>query len=1555
MQDLSGRQIKGYELHDMIGAGGFGAVYRAFQPVIKRDVAMKIILPEHANHPEFIRRFEFEAQLVARLEHIHIVPLYDYWREPDGAYLVMRWLRGGSLRGLLKEGPIEIDLAVRIVEQVSAALAVAHRRGVVHRDIKPDNILFDEDYNAFLADFGIAKDLREPAVDDEGNDIDDSATLTGSPFYLSPEQAQSQPVSPVSDIYSLGIVMYEVLTGHPPFSGERGLMGILLNHINDPTPSLLDRRPDLPPAADVVIQRATAKDPQSRYTDALSLAIDFRRALTGVEATETDMQMIHVGTDTDMDDLLVITKPLSPSTLIIIPGEDVANPYKGLQPFEEADAEDFFGRTALIETLLERMQEPGDISRFLAVIGPSGSGKSSAVKAGLIPALRKGALPGSERWYMVEMVPGHDPFLALSSALLGVAVDPPADLLERLRTDDRALVTAIDEILPEDTNAELVLTIDQFEETFTLLDDEAARAHFLNLLLMAIAEPSCRIRLIVTLRADFYDRPLLYPGFGEMVRRRNEVVLPLSPDEMREAIVSPAKRAGLTVETGLVAAIVAEIAEQPGALPLMQYALTEVFERREGITLTLDAYHASGGVLGALARRAEELYESTEPAKQEAMQQMFLRLVTLGEGTEDTRRRAQQAELMAVADDENMVNDVLDLLGKYRLLTFDHDPDTRAPIVSVAHEALIREWRRLRGWLDDNREDILLQRRVADATEQWHKQNRDASFLASGMRLQQFEPLLERGTVALTPDEVAYVQASIAEGERQAAEKAAQEARERELERRAKARLRMIVAVVSVAAIIAAILAVLALASRQEAQDQRKNADQQRSTAQYNAEVAEEQRDIAESLALVANAQMVFSEKNRDLAIALALKAVEIDDPPTEAQLMLGKAAFSPGARAIFDDHGTYVFGAVFSPDGTRFASASYDQMVFLWDAATGDVIYQFEGHNIDDGERRWVRALTYCQDGDTILSGDQFGLTLLWRVADGEIIQRLEGEHQGPVRGVACSPDGTTAITVSDDWTGVVWDLETGSMIHRLGVVEDEQDPANPVGHQERVLRVVYSPDGKTAATSSYDSTIRLWDVATGEEIRQFTGTKENLVTVAFSPDGTMLLSGGSDRAIRIWDVATGEEIRQLQGHDSWVKSVRFTQDQRVILSSSDDGTVRLWNAETGDEIERFEGHTGQVEQAEFNPDETQVLSASLDGTLRLWDLTNGAEVGRLLGGNTDRVITVDISADGTRAVTGGADSMVYIWDMATRQKIGSFDGHIETGRAIEPLLISPDGVLVASGAPSANDVVLVWNIETGEIVWELIGHDNTVNSAAFSPDGQKLVTVSQDYFFKVWDMATGEEIHTSEEFESTLRGAAFSPDGALVAISTSSPDNMVALYDTTSWEQVKTLDGHTSAVNEVRFSPDGTRIVTGSDDYTARLWDAASGDEIRRMSGHTAGVSRVVFSPDGNTIASSSEDGTVRLWDVATGQTIRQFDNDLYAVNGLAYNPDGLTVLSGAADATLRLWDATPLTLERLVNWTYTNRYIPELTCSQREQFRVEPTCDAEGIYPTSTPYTP
>ncbi len=700
MEDFGGQAVRGYELRRLLGEGGLGVVYLAYQQVVDREVAVKVILPKYANHPEFIRRFEVEAHLVARLEHPFIVPLYDYWREPDRAYLVMRYLRGGSLRDLLHDrGPLDLTTIAHMLDQIAAGLRAAHRHGVVHRDIKPANILLDLEGNSYLADFGIAKDLGE------GSGQDQAEAMIGSPGYISPEQVKSESVTPQADLYSLGVVLYELLTGEHPFPGETPST-LPFKHLMEPLPSLKAANVELPSALDAIIQRATAKAPADRFPDALSLAAAFREAIDAAQAVTDAAYEVPtvVGLTTDP------AQPDVPTTLLDAALLDVENPYKGLRAFQEADASDFYGRDALVSRLLDRLAETGDAFRFLAIVGPSGSGKSSVVRAGVIPALRQGRLAGADKWYFTEMLPGAYPLDELELALLRISQNASFDLGEQLRRDERGLLRATRLVLPDD-DSEMFLLIDQFEELFTLVEDEAAREHFLNNLLAAVLDPRSRLRLLITLRADFYDRPLLYEELGEVMRRRTEVVLPMTTAELERAIAGPAERIGLTLEPGLTDVIIADVEQQPGVLPLLQYALTELFERREHLRLTRDAYRASGGALRALADSAEDIYTGLGEPQQKVARQIFLRLITPGEGADDTRRRVRRDELPFGPD----ADAVIDAFGRRRLLTFDRDPVTRNPTVEVAHEALIGTWQRLREWITDSREALHLHRRLAAA------------------------------------------------------------------------------------------------------------------------------------------------------------------------------------------------------------------------------------------------------------------------------------------------------------------------------------------------------------------------------------------------------------------------------------------------------------------------------------------------------------------------------------------------------------------------------------------------------------------------------------------------------------------------------------------------------------------------------------------------------------------------------------------------------------------------------------------------------------------------
>ncbi|MGW8252073.1 MAG: nSTAND1 domain-containing NTPase, partial [Anaerolineales bacterium] len=472
-------------------------------------------------------------------------------------------------------------------------------------------------------------------------------------------------------------------------------------------------------------------------------------------------------------------------------------------------AADFFGKEELTQRLVACLGENRPYARFLAVVGPSGSGKSSLVKAGLVPALRHGALPGSANWFIVKMVPGSHPYEELEIGLLRIATNPSVRLMELLRRDERGILQAARLGLPFE-EGELLLIIDQFEEIFTLAVDQGEARQFLESLYVAVTEPRSPLRVVITLRADFFDRPLMVQGLSTLLQERTEVVVPLSVSELERAIRSPAQRVGVEVEPVLVTAIVVDVMEQPGALPLLQYALTELFERRQDQRLTLEAYQAIGGVGGALDRRAEQVFTGLSDAGMSSARQVFLRLITPGKGasavslpTPDSRRRILKSELETIGiggselafdlarqagDSTSAIAEAIESFGSARLLSFDSDAATRSPTVEIAHEFLLSEWQRLRGWLEESRGDMRVQRALGYAAGEWSDAGRDPSFLLHGARLSYYEDWAANTDLVLTRDERLFLDASLADRQ---AQQAADEARKK-LESVQKRRMRVV-------------------------------------------------------------------------------------------------------------------------------------------------------------------------------------------------------------------------------------------------------------------------------------------------------------------------------------------------------------------------------------------------------------------------------------------------------------------------------------------------------------------------------------------------------------------------------------------------------------------------------------------------------------------------------------------------------------------------------------------------------------------------------------------
>jgi len=1448
--NLSGQTIKGYELRELIGHGGFGAVYRAYQPAVDREVALKLILPEHANQPDFIRRFESEAQVIARLEHPHITPLYDYWREPGMAILVMRLLRGGSLQDSLEhKGAWQTTDVVRLVDQIAGALTIAHRNHIIHRDLKPANILLDEEGNAYLADFGIAKQLTQPQP------LPPEEDRYGSPAFISPEQVIGQPVSPQTDIYSLGMVIFVTLTGQTPFF-DSNTDTVIRKQLSDTLPPIQTLRPDLPYAVNIIIWRATSKRPEARYPDAYSLANDLKQVLA---PDSTSSVMAQISTPSIPR---ILSNPPNANTIILEPASGYTNPYKGLQAFQEADENDFFGRKELIERLIKRLADGEKNNRFLAIVGPSGSGKSSIALAGLIPALKRGALFGSQEWFYVQITPGNNPLQQLADGLLSIAASTPTSLTDLFGADDDALATIIPNILPVDSS-ELILLIDQFEEIFTLVADEEIRARFLKLLVKAAQTPTSRLKIIITLRADFYDRPLQYSGLSELMRDNTEIVLPLSLPEMEEAITQPASRYGIQFEHGLVTRIINDVNQQPGALPLLQFALTELFDKRDGYQLKTESYEEAGGVLGALARRAEELYVSLDSYSQAAAQQMFLRLVSLTEGAEDTRRRVTRTELNIIASDKTIVQKVLDEFGKHRLLTFDYEPGTRTPTVEVAHEALIRVWDRLREWLQSSREELHLHRRLSTAATEWVNAGRDKSFLPSGARLVQFESLAVSPIIKLTPDESAYIWASVA------------------ARQQASQRLRNILIGVSIAAIVAIALAVFAFDRQRAAEIQTVRAN--------NEAIISRSRELAVTA--------LRPDNRLDLALLLSLESLNTANTFEARNSLVTNLEAKPQLTHFLTAHTDTIRALAYSPDGKLLASAGKDLSVILWDTQTNQPIGQpLQGHT------NWINALAFSPDNHTLLSVSIDGTIRRWDVSTGKLIGDPLTPNSTELWSVAFNPDGKTFATGDKNGTILLWDTATGKPIGK------------PLaGHTDLVYALTYSPDGKILASASGDGTIRLWDANNGNPFGDpLAEHKGSVLALAFSPDGTRLASTGVDETVILWDPSTGEYIDEFPTeHTKRVKALAFSNDGTLLATASDDNTVRLWDTSTWEQVgQDLTGYSDHIWSMAFNPKNQTLAVASADNAIMIWDLTSNLPFIQYINPQASNVLAVVFSPDGKMyASSGGSkgnDNLIHLWDASTNKELKTLPN--DTGY-ITDLAYTPDGSKLVSA--SSDNSLDIWDVSTAKPIQVInLTGDNRYIPVAYSPDGHTIASGNANGEIELWDANTGQAIgkplagHTG-----AILSLAFNSDGTQLA--SGSADKTVIVWNVATQQSIgKPLTGHTDEVWAVKYSPDNQLLATGSTDRTVRLWDALTHEPIGQpLLGHTDRVKSLAFTPDGSTLISGSQDNSIILWDVAQKLPIgRPLIGHTNFINALSVSPDGSTLISAGEDNQLIIWDINP-----------------------------------------------
>ncbi len=1138
-------------------------------------------------------------------------------------------------------------------------------------------------------------------------------------------------------------------------------------------------------------------------------------------------------------------------------------PYKGLEVFEEEDAELFFGRERLVNDLISRVQE----SRAVFVTGPSGSGKSSLVRAGLIHALRQGTIKSlhSERWLYETMKPGREPLQELALAFSRLKSPELASYFQAHANEVNILNECAESVLSGRKDQRFVFFVDQFEEVFTQISQEEERLAFLNMLAHAGTVENGRVILLFAMRSDFVSNCATYLAINELLSQQFRQIGAMQPEELVSAIALPARHVGLPIEDELIARIINDMKGEPGVLPLMQFALKDLFDSQQEkggvIALRLEDYLRHGGIQKSLKRHADASLAELNEKEQNLARSIFSGLIEIGRGTQDTRRTALFDELIPVNTNAEDVKAIVQKLADARLIITDEQAGKNT--VTISHEKLIDAWPWLKKLVNENRDVIALQNEIVNDAKEWEDHHHDPSYLYSGARLVNANEQLKSNRLVLSGTAFEYIRAG-----------------------QTRQRRGQIVLFGSITIIFALLITVVVIFANLTKE-------------------AQKQANIALARQLAAQAQSISATRNSKqmIAVLLATQSMKMFPSSESAQFLMNNN-FAAHLIARLS-HDVYTSSFAFSPDGKYIASGGCDNTdsqgfctqgtARVWELTTGmEVARMVHGNS--------VSSVAFSSDGKYIVwSGcdntDSQGFCTqatarVWEVMTGREVTRMV--HDDSVNSAVFSPDGKYMISVSSYRTARIWDTATGKEVTRmtLGMVHS----------------VAFSPDSKYVVSASAiinDNSARVWELTTGTEVARMVHDT-SVYSVVFSPDGKYVASAG-DTTARVWEAATGKEVTRMT-HDSSVGSVAFSPDGKYVLSASYDNTARVWEATTGREVARMT-HDSGVGSVALSPDGKYVASKSADKTIRVWEAITSKDFGRMVHDNS--VYSVIFSPDGKYVASGSADHTVRVWEVMTGKEIA----RMVHGNWVSSVAFSQDGKYIVSGGcdevSSDSDnfciqgTARVWEVMTGKEI-SRITHEGSVSSVTFSPDGKYVVSEDWYHRARVWEMMTGKELaHMTDDWISPV---AISPDGKYIVSGTYAASGNVINTTARVWEVMTgkeiartVLSG---SVHLVAFSSDGKYIVSVSDDDTARVWEAATGKQVAQVI-HGSWVSSVAFSPDGKYVISGSNDSIARVWETATGKEVARMTHD-GPVNSVTFSPDGKYVLSGSDDHTARVWEA-------------------------------------------------
>jgi DNA-binding SARP family transcriptional activator/WD40 repeat protein len=1190
-----------------------------------------------------------------------------------------------------------------------------------------------------------------------------------------------------------------------------------------------------------------------------------RAAEAEVAGSVSDLQIVRERTS-----LYVVGEPVDPAAREVCP-------FRGLAPFDSAHAEYFFGRERLVGALVARLVG----STLIAVVGPSGSGKSSVIRAGLLPSLADGVLPGSERWRQVLMRPGERPLGELRRALARVGHG------EGAMDGDDPLAAALDSLGPDER---LVLAVDQLEEIFTACRDEGERADFAEAIAALAADPDQRVVVVLGIRGDFYGRCAEYAELSDRMSANNVLVGPMRRDELRRAIELPARRAGLRVEPRLVSALVGDVADEPGGLPLLSTTLVELWEERSARTLRRRSYEASGGVDGAVARLAERAYQRLSEPQRERARAILLRL-TDAEQPAPVRRRVPLAELETERDEHAAA--ALTVLTESRLVTVDEGT------AEVAHEALLREWPRLRGWLEEDIEGRRLHQHLIQAAGEWQTAGRDPAELYRGARLASALDWAASHDPELNELERAFLDESRAASEREA-----------NRQRRTNRRLRLLLGGVGVLLAVAVVAGVIARSEQQGARDA--------------ATVADAQRLGAEAL----------NEERLDEALRLASAGAALEDSVATRSNLLATLLRSPAAIGILNGDGNPFTSIALSPDGGTLAVGDDDGTVALFDTETREPIAEHQAPGVV-----WSLAFDSRTDALAIAGNDSPDLLSGYlEILDAETARPRSSASLHHPAG-ADVPFFTTANYDADrrslivTYSGGDLDRTSGVFLRRF----DARDAA-PQGRGVQVAprststQPLSSPDGSLLVSS--DKATYAVDAETLLVERRY---PVGALTAGISADGSTLALEDVEGPLRLLDLPSGR-VRTLAGAAAGVKASRFigedatfgvgafSPDGRRLATWDASENVIIWDVREGVPIETFEGHASEAPVHAFSPDGRTLYTAGEDSRVLIWDVPGDRRLGRPFrtgfvsaGTSEPSPPPFAISPDGRTLAVARRDGRVDLIDAETLRRTGGFRAF--DGRAALAIEYAPTGETLAVAGGGGG--VGVWDAGSGGRVGPLLraprgavaNNPHNVQAVAFG-EGDRLAAAEVGGAVRVWDLGRRELAGPPLRLPRFVLDLAFSPDGSRLAIpfgaGFAEGGDGVEVRAVGSGERVARLpvDGE---VRSVTFSPDGSLLAGGQVDGAALLWAT---DGFQRVGAplalREAAAIGVAFSPDGRTLATSHADGAVVLWDVGSQQPIGSplavpgSTTDLYTT--ARFTPDGSRLFAVHEDGRAFRWEVDP-----------------------------------------------